>query len=285
MRLAYFFNTLALSAGADFARRLSVPGAVSSNGRMDASQQTTQYPTKMDGRSGATRTPRRDGLDAQPPVCPVPGIEGQRQRQRTGQTQNQGSLPGSTSPKHHSGLLRGSRKATTQPQTQRGAGRPDIDRDQMSEMPGIQLDQQRAVPVLRDTPSQAPGYLKQLYSAIAAGGQASRHYARQILCGCRRRLPSSKPVCTGLGQGGSLQTPGGIGDSHRHLAGRIPSEDGSFHSVGLRERETQGSQTARSQARLGDSRGEDPVLLFLGLFENTKENLKNIKDFSHLANP
>ena len=29
----------------------------------------------------------------------------------------------------------------------------------------------------------------------------------------------------------------------------------------------------------------NPVLLFLGLFENTKENLKNIKDFSHLANP
>ena len=28
-----------------------------------------------------------------------------------------------------------------------------------------------------------------------------------------------------------------------------------------------------------------PVLLFLGLFENTKENLDNIKDFSHLANP
>ena len=29
----------------------------------------------------------------------------------------------------------------------------------------------------------------------------------------------------------------------------------------------------------------DPVLLFLGLFENTKGNLKNTKDFSHLANP
>ena len=28
-----------------------------------------------------------------------------------------------------------------------------------------------------------------------------------------------------------------------------------------------------------------PVLLFLGLFENTKENLKNTKDFSHPANP
>ena len=29
----------------------------------------------------------------------------------------------------------------------------------------------------------------------------------------------------------------------------------------------------------------NPVLLFLGLFENTKENLKNTKDFSHLPNP
>ena len=28
-----------------------------------------------------------------------------------------------------------------------------------------------------------------------------------------------------------------------------------------------------------------PVLLFLGLFENTKENLQNTKDFSHRANP
>ena len=28
-----------------------------------------------------------------------------------------------------------------------------------------------------------------------------------------------------------------------------------------------------------------PVLLFLGLFENTKENLKNTKDLSHGANP
>ena len=65
---------------------------------MDASDQTAQYPTSMDGRSGATRTPRRNGPDAQPPFCPVPGIEGQRQRQRTGQTQTQGSLPGSTSP-------------------------------------------------------------------------------------------------------------------------------------------------------------------------------------------
>ena len=244
---------LALSAGADFARRLSVPGAASSNGRMDASEQATQYPTTMDGRSGATRTPRRDGLDAQPPFCPVPGIEGQRQRQRTGQTQTQGSLPGSISPSHyHSGLLRGSRQATTQPQTQRGAGHPDFDRDQMSEMPGIQLDQQRAVQIMRDTPSQAAGYLHQLYSTIAAGGQASRHYARQILCGCRRRLTPRKPVCAGLGQGGSLQTPGGIGDCDRNLAGRIPSEDGTFHSVGLRQGEAQGPKAAGSQARLGN---------------------------------
>ena len=29
----------------------------------------------------------------------------------------------------------------------------------------------------------------------------------------------------------------------------------------------------------------NPVLLFLGLFENTKENLKNTKDFSHLYEP
>ena len=28
-----------------------------------------------------------------------------------------------------------------------------------------------------------------------------------------------------------------------------------------------------------------PVLLFLGLFENTKQDLKNTKDFSHHANP
>ena len=112
----------------------------------------------MDGRSGATRTPRRDGLDAQPPFCPVPGIEGQRQRQRTGQTQTQGSLPGSISLSHfHSGLLKRSRQATTQSQTQRGEGHPDIDRDQMSEVPGIQLDQPRAVQIMRDTPSQAPG--------------------------------------------------------------------------------------------------------------------------------
>ena len=234
MRLDHLFHTLALSAGADFARRLSVPGAASSYGRMDASEQATQYPTTMDGRSGATRTPRRDGLDAQPPLCPVPGIEGQRQRQNTGQTQTQGSLPGSISPSHfHSGLLRGSRQATTQSQTQRGEGHPDIDRNQMSEVPGIQLDQSRAVQIMRDTPSQAPGYLHQLYSTIAAGGQASRHYARQILCGCRRRLTSGKPVCTGLGQGGSLQTPGGIGDCDRNLAGRIPSQDGAFHSAGL----------------------------------------------------
>ena len=258
MRLDHLFHTLALSAGADFARRLSVPGAASSYGRMDASEQATQYPTTMDGRSGATRTPRRDGLDAQPPFCPVPGIEGQRQRQRTGQTQTQGSLPGSISPSHfHSGLLRGSRQATTQSQTQRGEGHPDIDRDQMSEVPGIQLDQPRAVQIMRDTPSQAPGYLHQLYSTIAAGGQASRHYARQILCGCRRRLTSGKPVCTGLGQGGSLQTPGGIGDCDRNLAGRIPSQDGAFHSVGLRQREVEGPKTAGSQARLGDSWAEE----------------------------
>ena len=30
---------------------------------------------------------------------------------------------------------------------------------------------------------------------------------------------------------------------------------------------------------------EFPVLLFLGLFKNTKENLKNTKDFSHPASP
>ena len=29
----------------------------------------------------------------------------------------------------------------------------------------------------------------------------------------------------------------------------------------------------------------NPVLLFLGLFENTKADLKNTKDFSHLVNP
>ena len=33
------------------------------------------------------------------------------------------------------------------------------------------------------------------------------------------------------------------------------------------------------------SKGDFPVLLFLGLFENTKENLKKAKDFSRLANP
>ena len=119
-----------LSAGADFARRLSVPGAASRHGGMDAGEQTAQYPTSMDGRSGAPRTPRRNGLDAQPPLCPVPGIEGQRQRQRTGQTQTQGRLPGSISLSHcHSGILTGSRQATTQPQTQRGEGCPHLDRD------------------------------------------------------------------------------------------------------------------------------------------------------------
>ena len=165
--------------------------------------------------------------------CPSQGSKGKGKGQRTGQTQTQGSLPGSTS--HcHSGLLRGSRQATTQPQTQRGEGHNDIDRDQMSEMPGIQLDQQRAVQIMRDTPSQATRYLQQLYSTLAAGGQATRHYARQILCGCRRRLTPSKPVCTGPGQRGSLQTPGGIGDCHRNSAGRIPSQDGAFHSAGLR---------------------------------------------------
>ena len=55
----------------------------------------------------------------------------------------------------------------------------------------------------------------------------------------------------------SLQTPGGIGDCHRNLAGRIPSQDGAFHSVGLRQREAEGPQAAGSQARLGDSRGEE----------------------------
>ena len=29
----------------------------------------------------------------------------------------------------------------------------------------------------------------------------------------------------------------------------------------------------------------NPVLLFLGLFENAKEDFENVKDFSHLANP
>ena len=92
----------------------------------------------------------------------------------------------------------------------------------MSEMPGVQLDQQRAVQIMRDTPSQATGYLHQLFSTLAAGGQATRHYTRQILCGCRRRFPPGQSVCTDFGQGGTLQTPGGIGDSDRDTAGESP---------------------------------------------------------------
>ena len=43
--------------------------------------------------------------------------------------------------------------------------------------------------------------------------------------------------------------------------------------------------SAGFQGKSGFSFGKSPVLPFLGLFENTKENLKNTKDFSHLANP
>ena len=35
---------------------------------------------------------------------------------------------------------------------------------------------------------------------------------------------------------------------------------------------------------LGNAFLPNPIVLVLGLFENTKENLKNTKDFSHLAN-
>ena len=57
------------------------------------------------------------------------------------------------------------------------------------------LDQPRGLQVLRNTLSQATGCFQQFHSAVAAVGQAIRHYARQELRGCRRRLPTSKPVC------------------------------------------------------------------------------------------
>ena len=196
MRSPHSIHTLVRSAGADFARR--VPGLTSNHGRMDSGKQAKEYPTSVDGSPGIARTPRGDGLDAQSPFCPVPGIEGQRQRQRTGQTK--GNLPRSTSPSpSHSGTLAGSRQATTQLETQRGEGHTDTDRNQVSEMPGIQLDQPRSLQVLRDTLSQATGYLQQFRSTITAAGQATRHSARQILCGCRRRLPPSESVCTDPG--------------------------------------------------------------------------------------
>ena len=117
---------------------------------------------------------------------------------------SQGAPPSASS---HSGVLGGSRQATTRFETQRGTGHPDLDRNQVSKMPGIQLDQPRGLQILRDTLSQATGCLKQFQSTIAAGGQATRHRARQVFCRCRRGLPSSESVSVDPGSallGGSF---------------------------------------------------------------------------------
>ena len=68
---------------------------------------------------------------------------------------------------------------------------------------------------------------------------------------------SHESVCVDLGQRRTLQTPGGIGDHHWDLAGRVTPQDGTFHSIGLRQRQAERPQAAGSQARLGDSRDEE----------------------------
>ena len=147
------------------------------------------------------------------------------------------------------------RRPNLKPNEERAA--PTLDRDQVPEMPGIQLDQSGGLQILRNTLSQATGCIQQLCSTITAGGQATRHYTRQVLCGCRRRLPSNESVRSDLGQGRPLQTPGGIGNSDWDTPGRVPSENGAFHSAGLCQREIEGPQAAGSQARFGNSRGEE----------------------------
>ena len=187
LRLASSILHLAKSAGAGLARCWSAQGVATNHGGMDASHQTEEYTTQMDGRPRNSGTPRGDG---------VPGIKGQRQREGTGQ--NQGSLPGSApeSPSHPI-FLRGPRTAETQPQTQRREGHSDFDRNQVSEMSSVQLDYPGGLQILRNTLGQAIGYFQQLYSAV---GQAFRHHARQNVCGCRRRLRPSQPVGTELGK-------------------------------------------------------------------------------------
>ena len=61
----------------------------------------------------------------------------------------------------------------------------------------------------------------------------------------------------------------------------------TFVSAGRVLRASQLTMCGLRFARLSKSgaRPLNPVLLFLGLFENAKENLKNTEDFSHLANP
>ena len=119
------------------------------------------------------------------------------------------------------------------------------------------MDQPRGLQILRDTLSQATGCLQQFQSTIAACGQATRHGGRQVLRGCRRRLRFCESVCADLGQGRALQTPGGIGDHHWDLAGRVTPQDVAFHSTGLRQRQIERPQAAGSQARLGNRRGQE----------------------------
>ena len=136
-------------------------------------------------------------------------------------------------------LIGGSRQATTQPETQRGTGCTNLDRNQVPEMPGIQLDQPRGLQILRDTLSQAtvPG---KSYADAAAGSP-----------------PMSQSVLTLDKDRGALQTPGGIGDHNRDLAGRVPFENGTFHSTGFRQRQAERPPAAGSQARFGDRRGQE----------------------------
>ena len=249
-------NTLAESAGADFARRLSVLGETSKYGGMAAGEQTAKCPTSMDGRPGATRTPRRNGLDAQPPLCPIPGIEGQGQRQRTGQPKPKGASQGTPPPA---------------PATQASSEGPARRR------PNLKPNEERATPTLieikcqkcqaynwtsREVCRSCETPLAMLPVVSSSSNQPLQPVARppgtvprQILCGCRRRLPPHESIR--IEQGGALQTPGGIGDHHRDLTGRVPFENGAFHSTGLRQRQVERPQAAGSQAQFGDSRGEE----------------------------
>ena len=68
--------------------------------------------------------------------------------------------------------------------------------------------------------------------------------------------PASQSVLA-LDKEGLSKRQAELETSHWNLAGRIPSQDGAFHSAGLCQREAEGPQAAGSQARLGDSRGEE----------------------------
>ena len=94
----------------------------------------------------------------------------------------------------------------------------------------------------RDTLSQATGCLQQLCSSVPLSRPPGT-----VLCKSYADVAAGSPPASQSVLALDLQAPGGIGDCRWDSAGRVPTQNGALHSVGLRQRRVERPAAARAR--------------------------------------